>query len=67
LALLTSGAAVRDHAEDWRGRLSVGQRADLAVLEGSWPAHDEVASLIDRPIRLTMVDGAVVHSGPTQR
>jgi predicted amidohydrolase YtcJ len=62
LALLTSGAAYRDRAETWRGTLTVGQRADLAVLQGSWPADDEVDSLIDRPIRLTMVDGTVVHS-----
>lgn len=62
LALLTSGAAFRDHAEGWRGTLAVGQRADLAVLQGSWPGDNEVESLIDRPIRLTMVDGAVVHS-----
>lgn len=62
LALLTSGAAFRDRAEGWRGTLAVGQRADLAVLQGSWPGDDEVESLIDRPIRLTMVDGAVVHS-----
>ena len=62
LALLTSGAAVRDRAEDWRGTLSVGQRADLAVLQGSWPADDEVHSLLGRTIRLTMVDGTVVHT-----
>lgn len=62
LALLTSGAAVRDRAETWRGTLAVGQRADLAVLEGDWPADDDVTSLIDRQVLLTMVDGRIVHS-----
>jgi hypothetical protein len=42
--------------------LAVGQRADLTVLQGSWPDDDNVESLLDRPIRLTMVDGTVVHS-----
>lgn len=61
LALFTREAAYRDGSETWRGTLSVGQRADLAVLDGDWPEDEEVASLRDRRILLTMVDGAVVH------
>lgn len=61
LALLTRGAAVRDKAEDWRGTLTVGQAADLAVLDGVWPDDEDVDSLIDRSITLTMVGGQIVH------
>ncbi|MFC8419880.1 amidohydrolase [Streptomyces sp. NPDC057236] len=62
LALLTREAAYREHDETWRGSLAVGQRADLAVLDGVWPDDGEVGSLLDRRISLTMVDGVVVHS-----
>ncbi|GAC51049.1 amidohydrolase [Gordonia aichiensis] len=61
LALLTREAAYREHSEDWRGTLAVGQRADLAVLDGTWPDDPDVHTLIGRPISMTMVDGAVVH------
>ncbi|MEV3961940.1 amidohydrolase family protein [Nocardia sp. NPDC050193] len=63
LALLTSGAAARDGAEEWRGTLAVGRRADLAVLDGPWPDDPDVATLLDRRVTLTMVDGKVVHTG----
>lgn len=62
LALLTREAAHRERDEAWRGLLTVGHRADLAVLEGTWPDDDEIGSLAGRPITLTMVDGVVVHS-----
>lgn len=61
LALLTRGAAVRDNAEEWRGTLTIGQAADLAVLDGTWPDDDDVESLRGRRIMLTMVGGRVVH------
>lgn len=61
LALLTKGAAVRDHAEGWRGTLTVGAAADLAVIDGAWPDDAEVDALIDRRILLTMVGGRIVH------
>jgi predicted amidohydrolase YtcJ len=61
LALLTRGAAIRDHAESWRGTLAVGQAADLAVLDGTWPDDDAVDGLLDRAVLLTMVGGTVVH------
>ena len=63
LAMLTREAAYREHGEQWRGTLKVGQRADLAVLDGTWPDDPEVESLMDRPIALTMVDGQVVYRG----
>jgi predicted amidohydrolase YtcJ len=62
LALMTREAAYREHAETWRGTLAVGQRADLAVLDGAWPDDADVESLLGRVIRLTMVDGVVVHA-----
>lgn len=62
LALITREAAVRDHAEAWRGTLAVGQRADLAVLDGPWPDDPDVETLLDRKAVLTMVDGEVVHT-----
>ncbi|WLP88661.1 amidohydrolase [Gordonia sp. NB41Y] len=61
LAMLTREAAYREHGELWRGTLKVGQRADLAVLDGTWPDDPEVESLMGRPIALTMVDGQIVH------
>jgi predicted amidohydrolase YtcJ len=62
LALLTGGAAFRDRAELWRGTLTVGQRADLAVLEGDWPSDEDVESLLDRRILRTLIDGETVYS-----
>lgn len=62
LALLTREAATRDHAENWRGALAVGQRADLAVLDGPWPDDPDIETLLDRRVTLTMVDGEIVHS-----
>ncbi|MFT4287520.1 amidohydrolase [Nocardioides sp.] len=61
LAAMTSRAASRERDESWRGTLAVGQKADLAVLEGGWPDNAEVETLLDRAILLTMVDGRVVH------
>jgi predicted amidohydrolase YtcJ len=62
LSLLTREAAYREHSESWRGTLAVGQRADLVVLNGSWPDDADVESLLDRSIELTMVDGKVVYT-----
>jgi predicted amidohydrolase YtcJ len=62
LALLTGGAAIRDRAELWRGTLAVGQRADLAVLEGEWPSDEDVESLLDRRILRTLIDGETVYT-----
>ena len=62
LALLTGGAALRDRAELWRGTLTVGQRADLAVLEGEWPSDEHVKTLLDRRIIRTLIDGKTVYT-----
>lgn len=61
LALLTREAAHRERDENWRGTLAVGRRADLAVLDGSWPDDEHVDEVLGRTVVLTMVDGQVVH------
>ncbi|MFJ9587971.1 amidohydrolase [Streptomyces acidicola] len=61
LALLTREAAYRERDEEWRGTLAVGQRADLAVLDGAWPDDEHVDEILDRSVVLTMVDGRIVH------
>lgn len=61
LALLTREAAYRERDEQWRGTLKVGQRADLAVLDGPWPDDEHVGEVLNRSVILTMVDGQIVH------
>lgn len=61
LALMTREAARRENDHDWRGTLTVGQRADLAVLDGAWPDDDHVDDILARVVVLTMVDGQIVH------
>lgn len=61
LALLTREAAYRERDEQWRGILTVGHHADLAVLDGPWPDDDHVGEILDRSVVLTMVDGHIVH------
>lgn len=54
-------AQARGHAD--RGHLSVGAVGDLTVWAGD-PVRATPAELISLPIRYTVVDGHVVHSGP---
>lgn len=61
LAMLTVTPAVIDHAETFKGRLRAGYVADLAVLGGTWPGTEDVRSLLERTIDLTVVGGRIVH------
>jgi predicted amidohydrolase YtcJ len=52
-------------AEGW-GRLAVGYRADLAVVDHD-PLADDAAGLLDTTVELTMVDGKVVYTAEDGR
>jgi predicted amidohydrolase YtcJ len=52
-------------AEGW-GRLAVGYRADLAIVDRD-PLADDVERLLDTTVELTMVDGEVVYTSEAGR
>jgi predicted amidohydrolase YtcJ len=56
---MTAHAAVADGAAD-RGRVAVGQQADLTVFSVD-PLHAPADELADAPIRLTISGGRVTH------
>jgi predicted amidohydrolase YtcJ len=58
IAAFTRGAAYAEFAEDSRGMLAVGRRADVTVFSGKL-APDK--SLLELRIDYTIVDGEVVH------
>jgi predicted amidohydrolase YtcJ len=58
IAAFTRGAAYAEFAEDSRGMLAVGRRADVTVFSGKL-APDK--SLLDLQIDYTIVDGEIVH------
>ena len=62
LAAATWGSAYAEHAEAERGHLSPGAAADLIVLDRDLLSEDPSAIPKTR-VRLTVVDGEVVHPG----
>jgi predicted amidohydrolase YtcJ len=58
IAAFTRGAAYAEFAEDSRGMLAVGRRADVTVFSGKL-APDK--SLLELRIDYTIVDGEIVH------
>ena len=63
LELYTAGGAYAAFAEDELGRIRVGYRADLTVLDGD-PVACEPADLLTMQVLMTVVDGKVVHARP---
>ena len=62
LAGYTSAAAATGGWEGVRGRLAVGMQADLTAIDDV--RRDDPVAWSDARVRLTMVDGRVVHSAP---
>ena len=61
LAAATWGSAYAEHAEAERGHLSTGAHADLIVLDRDLLAED-AAAIAGTQVRLTIVDGKIVHA-----
>ncbi len=61
LAAATWGSAYAEHAEAERGHLAPGVLADLIVLDRDLLREDTLA-ISDTRVRLTVVDGKVVHA-----
>ena len=61
LRAMTATAAWQDHAERFKGTLVPGMAADLCVLSAPWPRDDEIESLLDADILLTVAGGRAVH------
>jgi predicted amidohydrolase YtcJ len=60
LELYTAGSAFAAFQEAELGRLAVGYRADLTVLDGD-PAEVSPGELLDMRVLMTIVDGRVVY------
>ncbi|MCI9889828.1 amidohydrolase [Micrococcales bacterium 31B] len=61
LAAMTSLPAWQDHADTDKGRLLPGYLADLCVLDGEYPTAENIETLRDLRVVLTLVGGRAVH------
>ncbi|MEG0214307.1 MULTISPECIES: amidohydrolase [unclassified Glutamicibacter] len=59
LAMMTQTPSWQDHAENDKGRIAVGQLADLCILRD--PLSEDVRQLHQNPTTHTIVNGDIVH------
>jgi predicted amidohydrolase YtcJ len=62
----TINAARALHMDDRIGSIETGKLADLVVIDGN-PRTTPAESLADLPIRMTILDGEIVHEAPAAK